>query len=406
MESDYDIQYEVEEKLPHTVLKNITYYDEEENLICNAMLELFGHCTKLITYESNGAEWKGIRTITLVGSEFRISVLRKDGTDATVEINDNRYNMDIENLNVVIAYYNELNKEYINARIDFKNNINSIASDLLKNEAINGLLFNYIEQVSYHFFMNYKIIAGVESKIEDQNDIGKLLFISTEQLRLSIKITTKNKEGNTTRFYAHLENEDLLTEYKMQSFDLLVDFLTEELGIQDDKRVALYLTYKLLLEVAKIYFSNAWEKEYGNYFTDIKNLSLINATDIYCAIDSIDSKNLESTGTFIYFLMRNGKFNSDNYLDCYEITVDLIEECSKRKKTKLFGNRLRKGNNSICISIDAVDVMNGNEFEHFVADLFDKMGYTTTVTKSSGDQGIDVIAEKEDRKLGIHVFCK
>lgn len=299
---EYEIQYEVDEKLPHTVLKNIKYYDEEENIFCNAMLELFGHCTKLITYESNGDEWKGIRSVTLGGSEFEISVLRKDGTDATVQINDNKYNMDIENLNVVLAYYNELNREFINARIVFKDKINNIASDLLENEAINGLLFNYIEQVSYHFFMNYKIIAGVESKIEDQDDIGKLLFISTEQLRLSIKITTEKKEGDTTSVYTRLENGEVITEYKRQSFDLLVDFLTEELGVQDDKRVALYLTYKLLLEVAKLYFSNAWEKEYGNYFTDIKNLSLINAIDIYCAIDSIDPKNLQSTGTLYIFL--------------------------------------------------------------------------------------------------------
>jgi len=49
--------------------------------------------------------------------------------------------------------------------------------------------------------------------------------------------------------------------------------------------------------------------------------------------------------------------------------------------------------------------MDGIEFEHFVADLFNKMGYTATVTKASGDQGIDVIAEKEDRKLGIQAKC-
>ena len=49
--------------------------------------------------------------------------------------------------------------------------------------------------------------------------------------------------------------------------------------------------------------------------------------------------------------------------------------------------------------------MTGSEFETFIADLFSKKGYTTTVTKASGDQGIDVIAERNDTKIGIQVKC-
>ena len=33
------------------------------------------------------------------------------------------------------------------------------------------------------------------------------------------------------------------------------------------------------------------------------------------------------------------------------------------------------------------------------------MGYSITVTKGSGDQGNDVIAEKDGRKYGIQVKC-
>ncbi|MER2262217.1 MAG: restriction endonuclease [Psychrobacillus sp.] len=49
--------------------------------------------------------------------------------------------------------------------------------------------------------------------------------------------------------------------------------------------------------------------------------------------------------------------------------------------------------------------MTGIEFEHFVAELFSKMGYLSVVTKASGDQGIDVIAEKNGRKFGIQSKC-
>lgn len=43
------------------------------------------------------------------------------------------------------------------------------------------------------------------------------------------------------------------------------------------------------------------------------------------------------------------------------------------------------------------------EFERFVADLFDRMGYTTKVTSKSGDFGVDVIAENRVEKIAIQV---
>lgn len=49
--------------------------------------------------------------------------------------------------------------------------------------------------------------------------------------------------------------------------------------------------------------------------------------------------------------------------------------------------------------------MSGQEFEKFLALMFSKMGYTTEITKGSGDQGIDVIASKDATKIGIQAKC-
>ncbi len=43
------------------------------------------------------------------------------------------------------------------------------------------------------------------------------------------------------------------------------------------------------------------------------------------------------------------------------------------------------------------------EFEHFIAKLFQKMGYETSVTRKTGDYGIDVIATKDDDIVAIQV---
>lgn len=59
----------------------------------------------------------------------------------------------------------------------------------------------------------------------------------------------------------------------------------------------------------------------------------------------------------------------------------------------------------IKITIADIDSMDGNEFENFVAELFKKLGYNARVTKASGDQGVDVIAIRGEKRLAIQAKC-
>jgi len=52
-------------------------------------------------------------------------------------------------------------------------------------------------------------------------------------------------------------------------------------------------------------------------------------------------------------------------------------------------------------TIDDIDLMDGAQFEEYIAKLFTKMGYKAEVTKASNDQGIDVIAKKDGTSIGI-----
>lgn len=47
------------------------------------------------------------------------------------------------------------------------------------------------------------------------------------------------------------------------------------------------------------------------------------------------------------------------------------------------------------IKVSVLQRMNSRSFEYFIADLWDRLGYDTRVTKQSNDAGIDVIATKE-----------
>lgn len=53
-----------------------------------------------------------------------------------------------------------------------------------------------------------------------------------------------------------------------------------------------------------------------------------------------------------------------------------------------------------------IDAMEGHEFEHFIATLLRKLGYENVeVTRGSGDQGVDVLAEKEGVRYAVQCKC-
>ncbi|CEK14023.1 predicted endonuclease related to Holliday junction resolvase [Chthonomonas calidirosea] len=57
-----------------------------------------------------------------------------------------------------------------------------------------------------------------------------------------------------------------------------------------------------------------------------------------------------------------------------------------------------------CLRLADVDTMSGHTFEHYVARLMEHQGFKTTVTKGSGDLGVDIIARKNG--VSYAVQCK
>lgn len=80
--------------------------------------------------------------------------------------------------------------------------------------------------------------------------------------------------------------------------------------------------------------------------------------------------------------------------------------CQSHIELEEFENKLLKRENiSQVYSIDDVDLMNGYEFEEFLEILFEKMGYSTEITKGSGDQGVDILIEKNSKRIGVQAKC-
>ena len=80
------------------------------------------------------------------------------------------------------------------------------------------------------------------------------------------------------------------------------------------------------------------------------------------------------------------------------VSASLIEENEKEKPADVLKLESDK--------IEDFDNMEGHDFEYFCAELLKKNGFwNVAVTNGSGDQGVDIIAEKEGIRYGIQCKC-
>jgi HJR/Mrr/RecB family endonuclease len=108
-----------------------------------------------------------------------------------------------------------------------------------------------------------------------------------------------------------------------------------------------------------------------------------------------------------YYLLHNDTTQTKSLFKYYE---EIIEKVTIEKNAKDLANfedllLTRNDKLSKVCTIKDVDMMDGYQFEEFVFVLFSRLGYVAKITKSSGDQGVDVVAEKGTMKIAIQAKC-
>jgi restriction endonuclease Mrr len=182
----------------------------------------------------------------------------------------------------------------------------------------------------------------------------------------------------------------------------------------EDEEIA-FIVWAFLRKVAIDYYSK-------KYMTLVKDYS--DSNSILTTLDEHilefkkiikDYQHLMYThafGRFVYFLMKNNYLNDDNNKDfpfCSDIVTTRSNEITSLHERDNFINELMAKSLDLPIelsySIDDIDVMNGHEFEEFLVILFKALGYNSEKTRGSGDQGVDLLAKKNNRTFGIQAKC-
>ena len=419
-------QFENDHKLRHVVFRNIKYFDGDKkivsqfdgNTIHDARLELFGHCLEMIVGTAKNIVLKAVFDPTnelefhsnlLEGGNKYIVILGVPvSLTLTTEVNqecmmasDNismTFIMSSEHIDLLKAHYHEINTYIPALRQSFKYKVNSIVSGLLDNSELVEMGENFINELPVGFYTNIDFLILVECLIEINNShLGELLFLSSKETRCFFKKENLDFINN---------NEDDVVSYLNDRIRIFTLIINEHITVSD-YRQEIFVTYIFIYNIVINFFAKKWENEFKDYFNNISELNLDEAIERYCSIDTVVHQNEDSISSFLYYLIKNGKFESTSYINCLGIFNPILNKVMKVKKNFNFINRLKKTstNNQKKYSIDDVDLMNGLEFESFIAVLFSKMGYESEVTKASGDQGIDVIASRNGNTIGIQAKC-
>lgn len=187
---------------------------------------------------------------------------------------------------------------------DFKEVVDSLLPKLLEDEEVVRMAGNFIDKFPPLYYIDASFILSVEREIVHKDEIGKLLFLSTDDMR---------DRGN-------LEVGNYLDE-----LSLFMNYISEKYNLSDSI-LALYTTYLFVYRVSIKHFSKQWANDYQEYFPDIEKLNLDEAVNRYCSIDTVDPDDLLTAGIFIYYLLDNGKFycNNSNYLESYDLFINML----------------------------------------------------------------------------------
>ena len=386
-------QFKSDYRLKHVVLKNIKYWDSENEETHYADLELFGHCFEA-TIE-NGRE--SIKSVSTPGTEIQyVEMPLEQGQGFMVMIGDasTSFVVSKHSLDLLKQHYQEINKNVLKSQEDFKNKVVSIVSRLLTDKELVEMARNFIAKSPLTYYIDIEYLLLIEFLVETTyTPIGRLLLSYPKENRGAF--IQANSE--------FIENNDIVD---VESYFDQLKMFTQVLK-EKNLEAEMYATYTFLYNVVIEHLAQEWEKQYKQYFMDINGLSLEEAIERYCSIETINHQDMTVAGVFIYYLIKHGKFGKDNhnYFDCLNIFLPKINKVLESKKYKDFVGKLKTTSSKNRYTIDDVDLMNGQEFEKFVAELFSKMGFETKITKATGDQGIDIIASKDGDKIGIQAKC-
>jgi restriction system protein len=320
-----------------------------------------------------------------------------------------------EQINQIKEYCNLINQEI---ESDYKQKL-KVESDIISfiKRKHNNEIISFIEQFTSDLFLNLKYYIIIQNFFvwndifeRENDDIPRREFSLRSKPERTQKITDIKTVGRFDSELGYIEDIHIpdydfqyCDEFVFNNFQKLVSYFTQEITEKAEacnfKISNVYIVWQALIDTVIDYYHdycittlgfNDFDGGFDKMIEYMSTHELTNPTSMMAAT---------------YYTIKEDSLD-DSISNVYERVLDELNNCKRRKAQNDFANSLKNPTPSIKkTTIFDIDLMTGLEFEQFIAKLFEKKGYTVEVTKASGDQGIDVIAEKGGTKIGIQAKC-
>jgi len=217
-----------------------------------------------------------------------------------------------------------------------------------------------------------------ESIIESARQICNVLYASNFSfLSDSLILNYKNKGQGYLELFNLLKNDD-------------IDNLIMLISKRENINLSLNKTISKIIEVSKQIKREEVYKELSQLKIDDLNSYMEQILETY-------QENYVAVIEYLYDYALEKKIEVVGLKEFYNKIHDFKENIDLGH----FEKSLFKEPSKSEFSIRNVDALSGTEFEHFLSKLFSQLGYSTEVTKQSGDQGADLIITKHGGKTVV-----
>lgn len=386
----------------HVVFSNVIYYDSDEGKEFSAKVDLFGHNIEILTYD-NGNPQKRIRIEQNPEVEAEYKIISCENDLMSIDLfNDDAgsyIRISSSDFDLLKVHYDRINDKFLNWRKEFHQQIIEKLPLLLNDDELVQMAENLLDDNPRVIYLDPENIISIEHLIENDFNYGNIVFLSTEIQRSNVIYEEVTVKQGVTWHSKRVKNGAVIYPYMKESFWPFVKIVDKRFSFDYENQTS-YLVHLLLVNVAIDHYAQEFSLHYSDYYADIDNLSTGGALVRYCSIETIVPENIETFGTFVYYLIYHDKLEDRNFIKNFASLSKQLRPLLEEQKLENFAKRLKRSNISEQ-KVPDFDLMTGQEFEQFLAQIFIKMGYEVAITKASGDQGVDIIASKDGKKLGI-----
>lgn len=251
------------------------------------------------------------------------------------------------------------------------------------------------------FLLNAKLVSALLYDNSRMFVVEKSICVLAASRRFKRCIPLFSEDSIDCSYQISAMEEQFVSEIAEMSM-----ILRNELKHEFDLSHGVYLvaTWVLIVKIAIAAEGSSLISSCPSFFSDVEFYPIQNFVDKCAGISTIMLNHMDDRLRLLFAFLTKHQFPKWNEFVAFKneflkICEDSCNSHSKNHLRNILFSKTRFQKN--LTTIEDVDSMDGHEFESFLAAMLSKLGYNTTLTKITGDQGIDIVAIKDGIKFGI-----